>query len=55
MIGRAEFENSELSFFDSIEDCIADGPPHVVLASGSLQYLENPYGVLETLLNLEAV
>ena len=44
--GQAEFENSHLRFLPSIEQSWAVSPPDVVLLSGVLQYLEDPFALL---------
>jgi putative methyltransferase (TIGR04325 family) len=46
--GRAEFTEPPLRFFDSIETACAGELPQVLLFSGSLQYLPDPYSVLRT-------
>ncbi len=50
--GRAEFATDALRFFETIEQCFADRPVNVVLFSSVLQYLENPYELLETVVKL---
>jgi putative methyltransferase (TIGR04325 family) len=37
------FQNEQLKFLHSIEDCILKYNPNVLILSGVLQYLENPY------------
>ena len=51
-IGRAEFETESLAFFDNIEQCFSSRPVNVVLFSSVLQYLENPYELLEKVVKL---
>jgi len=50
--GRKYFEDDELKFYSSIEDCLAVTRPNVVLLSSVLQYLEHPYDVLSQIINL---
>ncbi|HEX7055977.1 MAG TPA: methyltransferase, TIGR04325 family [Bacilli bacterium] len=45
-VGRREFAEGPLKFYYFVEDCIAKEHPDVILFSGSLQYLEDPYGFL---------
>jgi putative methyltransferase (TIGR04325 family) len=45
--GRDEFETAVLRFHESIEECLEETTPNVLLVSGSLQYLENPYSFLD--------
>lgn len=44
--GKAEFENSSLKFFPSIDEAWAAGPPDLLLLSSVLQYLEKPFEFL---------
>jgi putative methyltransferase (TIGR04325 family) len=44
--GRELFEGEELHFRDTLLDISAAAQPQVVLFSGVLQYLDDPYGVL---------
>jgi putative methyltransferase (TIGR04325 family) len=41
--GKQEFENEELAFFDSIDHCLEKRRPQVLLLSGVLSYLPDPY------------
>jgi putative methyltransferase (TIGR04325 family) len=45
-VGKDRFTSDQLQFYRSIEDAVADGRPDVVLLSGVLQYLDDPYDVL---------
>ena len=45
--GREEFGNDRLRFWTSMEECGAATAMDVMLFSSVLQYLENPYAVLE--------
>lgn len=49
--GRDQFETKQLKFFYSIAECIQQANPNVVLLSGVLQYLTDPYVVLDELIN----
>jgi len=44
--GRAEFQDDILRFYESVDECLADGTIDVILCSGTLQYLEKPYEML---------
>jgi len=48
--GRREFQDERLRFYGSVDECLADTRPNVILLSGVLQYLEQPYDVLDDLL-----
>jgi len=45
--GQEEFTTDILRFWSSMQECAAVSPPDVVLFSSVLQYLEEPYAVLE--------
>lgn len=49
-VGKQKFEDGHLRFYDSIQACLSDTSPNVLLLSGVLQYLEHPYEVLNELL-----
>ena len=49
--GRAYFADSSLQFFDTIDHYLENTKPNVILLSGVIQCLENPYVFLENLLN----
>lgn len=49
--GRQHFENEQLRFYYSVEDCLEHHSPNVLLLSGVLQYLEFPFKLLEKLLS----
>ena len=49
--GREHFESDELHFFETIEECIAGHRPNVLLLSGVLQCLPDPYGALASFLS----
>ena len=46
--GQEEFESGELHFFDSIENCLGSVRVDAILLSGVLQYIEEPYALLES-------
>lgn len=47
--GRREFQDDQLRFFGSVDECLAESQPNVILLSSVLQYLEQPYDLLEAL------
>lgn len=47
--GKVNFENDQLKFYNTIEECILDKPVDFVLISSSVQYLENPHIFLKKL------
>lgn len=49
--GSDQFENEHLKFYYTISECIQQANPNVVLLSSVLQYLAEPYVVLDELIN----
>lgn len=47
--GKVYFEDEELKFYESIESCLQKQRPNLILCSGVIQYLEDPYGFIEKL------
>lgn len=45
--GKQLFEENSLKFYHSIDECVQTENPHVILFSGVIQYLEEPYKFLE--------
>jgi putative methyltransferase (TIGR04325 family) len=45
--GKKEFEDGNLKFYPDINTCLAENAPRAILFSSVLQYLEDPYRVLE--------
>jgi putative methyltransferase (TIGR04325 family) len=48
--GREHFQDQELRFYETIEECLQHHHPQVLLSSAALQYLPSPYATLERLL-----
>lgn len=46
--GKRQFENETLRFYETVPAAALASPPHVVLASGVLQYVPDPEGVLRS-------
>jgi len=49
-IGKKDFENSRLKFFDTVDECIKQEHPHILILSSVLQYIERPYELLSIIL-----
>ena len=47
--GRKHIEHGQLRFYETFNDAVKDEPADVVLFSGVLQYLEEPFQILEAL------
>ena len=45
--GKQFFEDEQLKFYHDIEDCCNDRRPHAILLSSVIQYLEDPYAMLQ--------
>lgn len=48
--GRQEFQDDQLHFYHSLDDCLAHERPDVLLLSSVLQYLPTPHETLRALL-----
>jgi putative methyltransferase (TIGR04325 family) len=48
--GRRSFEDRELRFYETMEDCLQQHQPNLLLISAVLQYLPDPGSVLQRLL-----
>jgi putative methyltransferase (TIGR04325 family) len=51
-MGREHFEDDRLRFFETIDDAVAECPPDVVILSGVLQFLREPYRMIERLASI---
>lgn len=49
--GKEYFEDLNLRFYYSIEECLAVEKPDVIILSGVLMYLQNPYELLKKIVN----
>lgn len=47
--GNRKFANENLNFFEDIDDCLVEISPNVLLLSSVLQYIEDPYAILNEL------
>jgi putative methyltransferase (TIGR04325 family) len=50
-IGRESFQDDQLKFYYSLNECMEVETPNVVLLSGVLQSIENPYEVLREIIS----
>jgi putative methyltransferase (TIGR04325 family) len=53
-VGRENFSDSNLEFYENISDFMLDNLPNVILLSSVLQYLEDPYAEIKKLSHLDA-
>jgi putative methyltransferase (TIGR04325 family) len=51
--GKRDFENESLRFFFDIDSCLASSRPNLFILSSTLQYLENPLELLDTINKLK--
>lgn len=49
-VGKIDFEDDRLKFFYDIKSCIDNKKHNILLLSSSLQYIEKPYELLNTIL-----
>jgi len=52
--GREEFQGDALQFYETTEECLAEGAVDVVFCSSVLEYLEKPYDMLADLAKSDA-
>jgi len=50
--GRKCFENDALKFYSNIDSCLKQRSPNSIILSGVIQYIEDPYALLERLTSL---
>jgi putative methyltransferase (TIGR04325 family) len=50
--GKENFEDEQLKFYYTVEECLAKHKPDVLLLSSVLQYLENPYSWIDKFISL---
>lgn len=50
--GKLDFENEHLKFHEDLDACFRAQRPDAILFSSVLQYLENPYAILDKVLKL---
>ena len=48
-LGKMEFEDSSLHFYNTIEECLSHNTIDGILFCGALQYLPDPYAILNSL------
>jgi putative methyltransferase (TIGR04325 family) len=52
--GKKHFQTEELAFYESLDKYLQDHSPNVIVASGVLQYLPDPWSVIARLLGIGA-
>ncbi|MFA6761020.1 MAG: methyltransferase, TIGR04325 family [Sulfuricurvum sp.] len=50
-IGKDEFEDDRLKFYKDIKSCVDEQNPNVLLLSSVLQYIEDPYRLIDELVS----
>lgn len=48
--GKTFFENEQLKFYESIEKCLRETKPNLLLISSTIQYIEKPYELIDEIL-----
>lgn len=51
--GKSFFEDNHLKFYFTISECFKFQSPNIILISAALQYLEEPYRLLDEIINTE--
>jgi putative methyltransferase (TIGR04325 family) len=51
--GKRYFQDEQLKFYEDIETCLKFETPDIVLMSGVIQCLEDPYKLIDTFINYE--
>lgn len=52
--GQKHVQDEQLRFYKTIEECLTENQPNVILLSGVLQYLPKPFDILEKLAAIKA-
>lgn len=52
--GKAHIQDEQLGFYKTIEECLSENQPNVVLLSSVLQYLKSPIEIIERLPSIGA-
>ena len=52
--GRAHIQDDVLRFYKSIDECLTENIPNVILLSGVLQYLKSPLDIIKQLPDIKA-
>jgi putative methyltransferase (TIGR04325 family) len=51
--GKAGFENEHLKFYHTIEECLLENTPQLLMICSVLQYIEEPYALLDDIKQIE--
>jgi len=51
--GRKYFKNEHVKFYYNLEECIEEQNPDIILFSSVIQYVEDPFCLLEKVINLD--
>jgi len=52
--GQLHIQDQQLRFYETIDKCLVENKPNIILLSGVLQYLPEPKTIIESLLNIGA-
>lgn len=50
-VGKKTFENENLKFYNTIEECITETTPNCFISSSAIPYIESSYDILSTIIN----
>lgn len=52
--GREHIQDNQLRFYKTIEHCLSENKPNVVLLSSALQYLKSPFDIIQRMASVGA-
>jgi putative methyltransferase (TIGR04325 family) len=53
-MGRKEIADRRISFYSDIKECLSENRPSIILFSSVIQYLDNPYEILDGISKINA-
>ena len=51
-LGKKDFEDERLKFYLTVNDCLEEQSPNILILSSVIQYIERPYELLENLISV---
>jgi len=51
-LGKKDFEDERIKFYLTVNDCIKEQSPNILILSSVIQYIERPYELLENLISV---
>lgn len=53
-VGKKYISDQHLKFYSTVDECLIENAPNIILLSGVLQYIEHPESLIEQLSSIEA-